>query len=127
MATVIVLLLLFQLKHFLADYTIQMSYNSFFMRKFDNDRWIFPLACHSVSHACFTFLISMMFTTWTLSLLLACFDFIVHFTMDRIKASPNMMGKYKMDDVRYWNALGVDQMVHHLTHYVIIFSIVGIS
>ena len=64
---------------------------------------------------------------------------VVHFTMDRIKASPNMLGRFKpltketyptaneaaiKSNTYFWWSLGLDQGVHHLTHYVIIWWLV---
>jgi hypothetical protein len=73
--------------------------------------------------------------------------------MDRIKASPNLLGRYKAlsademksilsylptlgeagvqekfgdqlrSNVYFWWALGLDQGVHHLTHYAIIWML----
>ncbi len=78
---------------------------------------------------------------------LAIFDFTYHAVMDRIKANPNFLGRYealskneyinlakyiekygmdersneKLRSNRYfWYTLGLDQLVHHLTHYLII-------
>jgi len=45
--------------------------------------------------------------------------------MDRIKASPNLWGRYKdMNNAPYWMCLGLDQAVHHLTHYALIAMII---
>lgn len=121
---VFLLLILFQIKHYLVDFVIQINDpNS--MRKFAPTGWIGPLAKHARDHAILTFLLTMVFTwSWLLSLLLAVFDFVIHFSMDRIKASPNILGRYKYPNPGYWYSLGADQSVHHLTHYAIIFGIV---
>lgn len=59
--------------------------------------------------------------------------------MDRIKASPKRLGKYKAltssefekateeqkkSNTYFWWALGLDQGVHHLTHYLIIYFLI---
>lgn len=81
---------------------------------------------------------------WLLPLL----DFVIHFVQDRIKASPKLLGRYKAlsadefkklikpklsevgdrlrnkrlrENTYFWWALGEDQMLHHLTHYLIIY------
>jgi hypothetical protein len=48
----------------------------------------------------------------------------IHFTIDRIKASPSMFGRIGMARPLFWEVLGVDQMLHHLTHYLIIYMII---
>ena len=148
------MLFVFQIKHFLADYPLQTPY---MLGKFQSGiGFVKPLAAHCGVHAAFTFMIVMMWNAeeydrLTVALLLAGFDFVIHFVMDRIKASPDMMGHWKAlsaseyrqtvtagahwkkgairelaelklrHNKYFWWALGFDQMVHHLTDYVIIF------
>jgi hypothetical protein len=132
------LLFIYQVKHFLADYPLQGAY---MLGKFKLKGWVAPLASHAFVHAGFTVLISIAFLGLTVGqqfipiplgngvsagigypLVLGAFDFIMHFTMDRIKASPNLLGRFKdMYDRKFWWCLGFDQMFHHLTHYTIIY------
>lgn len=164
--SVFVLLLLFQFKHFIADYPLQ---NAYMLGKFKDKGWVVPLSAHCAVHAVFTFIISAYFGLG-LAFAMAALDFIIHFIMDRTKASPKMLGKYKAiskDEFRslieskqlslegikfaetypllaeeskrrlteidsrfksntyFWWSLGLDQAVHHLTHYLIIFILVG--
>ena len=136
MPTWLFLVILFQLKHFIADYPLQGRY---MLRKFSSGwAWVLPLATHAAVHASMTFLLVFMFVGWHAGVFLAVFDFVIHFTMDRIKASPNMLGRFKAltgetastatatqwrSNDHFWWALGFDQMVHHLTHYAIIWWI----
>lgn len=143
MNRVFTLLVLFQLKHFLADYLLQGQY---MMGKFKEKGWALPLASHALVHASFTLIIVFAFERGDLYWL-APVDFVAHFCMDRIKASPNLLGRFKVvgyDDMKmisdagfettysrdkkrgnrlFWISLGLDQMVHHLTHYAIIYWI----
>ena len=155
------LLILFQGKHFIADFPLQTDY---MLRKFSPDWrvWIPALSAHAGVHAFFTFYIVVFvmhgypYFGVPLALALAALDFVVHFTMDRIKASPNLLGRYKSLSARdymyykrimeqagnhpnvhiqvnkvfrsnrnFWWALGFDQMVHHLTHYAVIYAMVA--
>lgn len=164
MGLIFLLLILFQIKHFMADYILQTPY---MLQKFKGGReWILPLAAHAGVHALYTTSIAALVTSNPL-FAVSCgfFDFAVHFTMDRIKASPNMLGKYKnigpaewakvqeeakgwsrneysqdsyiypcgvREEARkrikhntyFWYSLGLDQLVHHCTHYIIIAAIV---
>jgi hypothetical protein len=165
--TIFVLLLVYQLKHFLADYPLQAF--DFMKGKF-RPGWDFlvPLAAHCGVHAVLTYVIVVTYLAFgkggytgeelqAAGGLLAAFDFTVHFLMDRCKASPRWMGRWKAlsgkewmqaqdtaNDIRlatyeepvvqarkalrhndlFWNCLGVDQLVHHLTHYAIILALV---
>lgn len=153
MTTIFILLVLFQLKHFIADYPLQRPY---MLKKFLPDwGFVLPLLAHTGVHAVMTFGIASMFTHWKMALDLAIFDLVVHFGMDRMKASPKYLGKFKAlsgnevgvilnrnyldlesDEIYhgdkaklkgntlFWWSLGLDQMVHHLTHYVIIWFLV---
>lgn len=145
-----VLLVIYQLKHFLADYPLQGRY---MLGKFRDHEWVKPLLAHVGVHGAFTFFIALAFThslgvAWSLLAL----DAGVHFVMDRIKAGRRYLGRFKAlsgleysdvtedllskDKLRrfvarkrisgntyFWWALGFDQMVHHLTHYACIFFI----
>lgn len=110
------LLIVFHVKHFLADFVFQ---NVWMLQK-SRPGWDFvaPLALHCFVHAGTTLAIVLwvMPGAWWL----AVFDFVTHFIMDRIKAGPAYLGRF--DDVRskaFWSSFGFDQMVHHLTHLYI--------
>lgn len=121
LTTLIILLVVYQLKHFIADYPLQGEY---MLGKFKSGwDWVKPLAAHCAVHAAFTLIIALIVLSGNigLALCLALMDFVIHFCMDRVKASPNIWGKYNPQQPKFWYALGVDQMVHHLTHYIIIF------
>ena len=132
------LLVIYQAKHFLADFPLQTKY---MLGKF-KDGWGFllPLLAHVGVHGLFTFGITVCFTgNVLLGFLLACFDVVVHFVMDRIKAGKKYLGRFKpltakeypdaseaqkQHNTYFWWSLGLDQMVHHLTHYAIIACII---
>ena len=145
------LLVLFQLKHFMCDYPFQTDY---MLGKFKSDRhWILPLLAHAAVHAVSTFIIvACVKLSWSLALELAVIDLVAHTTMDRIKASPRLLGRFKAlsaremavikrgpsipsqtipfyealrSNVYFWWSVGFDQMVHHLTHYYIIWRMIN--
>ena len=114
-------LVLFQIKHFICDFPLQREY----MLKKTLAGWEFipPLALHCAVHAVFTLAIVLAVNPqlWWL----AIFDFGAHFIMDRLKSGPQYLGRFNdRDRPGFWNALGLDQMVHHLTHYIIIWFLV---
>lgn len=118
--TLFTLLLAFQFKQFIADFPLQREY----MLKKTLPGWEFvvPLAMHCSVHATLTLVICLWFvpSLWWLALV----DFVIHFTMDRIKSGPKYLGRFNdRDKPGFWNCLGFDQMVHHLTHYGIIWML----
>lgn len=120
---IFLLLIIFQIKHYMADFLLQGTY---MLGKFKGGtEWIIPLSAHCFVHMTFTFIILIYFSMSSLWYL-AAIDFILHFVMDRIKASPNIWGRYNFENKKYWYALGFDQMFHHLTHYFIIWRIVTV-
>lgn len=129
-----ILLLLFQVKHFLCDYILQTTYH---LGKFKESGWVKPLAHHCSIHVIGTIIIAIGFLSLTTTmsitqmaiyaLFLGLFDFFIHFIMDRIKASPTLLGAYKPTQKEYWWSLGLDQSVHHITHYAIILIIVSMG
>lgn len=170
---IFILLVVFQVKHFIADYPLQGKY---MLGKFKDKGWIAPLVAHAGVHSLFTFLITYVvislgnITNTRLNLIwqLPLIDFILHFVMDRIKADKKILGRFKalsaneykmnynislglsclngeplsqhlssseMADYKeigikglksntyFWWSLGLDQMVHHLTHYLLIWML----
>lgn len=136
--TLFVLLVVYQVKHFVADFPLQGEY---MLGKF-KDGWDFlpPLLAHAGVHAVFTFGIAAFFThSLFFALALGACDGTVHFFMDRIKAGKKYLGRYKpltaaeypsatpkqkRHNKFFWWSLGFDQMVHHLTHYALIAAII---
>ena len=121
--SIFLLLVAFQLKHFIADYPLQTQY---MLGKTKATGWIKPLAAHAAVHVWFTFLIILFISPDNYLLyLLVLVDFVIHFTVDRIKASPKLGGKFNPTQPYFWWALGADQMAHHLTHYVFIYILIS--
>lgn len=122
--TVFLLLVIFQIKHFVADFPLQRPY---MLRKFSPGwEFVLPLSLHCAVHALFTLAIVLVFAPalWWLSIL----DFVAHFVMDRIKAGPRYLGRFNdISRTGYWVSFGLDQMVHHLTHFYIVWMIVTVG
>lgn len=115
--SVFLLFVLFQLKHFVADFPLQREY----MLRKDSSGWEFalPLGVHCLVHASICLVILLIFapSLWWLAFL----DFTIHFIMDRLKSGPKYLGRFNdKSKPGFWNAMGFDQMVHHCTHYFII-------
>lgn len=130
MLEVFMLLIAFQFKHFICDFPLQ---NQYMLGKMNLTNWKLPLAAHAAVHALGTFLITCLLfksayymNAIVLGAILGTADFIIHFVVDRIKASPKLGGRFNPTQPYFWWALGADQMTHHLTHYLFIFVIVMI-
>lgn len=115
------LLIVFQIKHFIADFPLQREY----MLRKSLPGWAFviPLSIHCTVHATLTLSICFFVNSslWWLALV----DFVVHFLMDRIKSGPQFLGRFNdLSKPGFWNCLGFDQMIHHLTHIWIVYALV---
>lgn len=103
------LLIAYQLKHFLADYPLQ---GRFMLGKFlPYPKFIVPLLAHSLVHGLFTFGIALFFKDPSFAALLGLLDMGIHFLVDRIKASPSMLGRFK--PLSAGEYLGVEQMASY--------------
>lgn len=155
MTAVFTLMVIFQFKHLLADYVLQAP--AFFIGKFKTDwGFVWPLTVHVLIHAAFTFSIGMWFGAGPgKAAVLALMDASIHFAMDRAKASPRYLGRWKplngnewalarleiglpdaaedlrakarkrlLSNVLFWQTLGFDQCVHHLTDITVIWFLV---
>ena len=128
-----ILVVIYEIKHFIADFPLQGRY---MLGKFRPDwGFVLPLLAHVGVHACGTFLITIFLVSWKTALCLALFDGTAHFIMDRIKAGPKYLGRYKAltaetfktatpkqikGNTFFWWSLGLDQGFHNFTHATII-------
>lgn len=114
----LVLAVVFQFKHFVADFPFQLQY---MLKKGNREGWILPLLMHASIHGLITLLLVLVVRKelWWLFLV----DIVVHFTVDRIKASPNLLNKFTPESKFFWWTFGADQTAHHITHYFIIYTL----
>lgn len=108
-ALVLFLLVLFTIKHFLADFVFQTEY---MLRKGHTKGWQRPLAAHCAVHAALTFLVTFTpIGLWAVGL--AAIDFVIHFCVDYWKAQ---IARYPLNSRAFWISLGADQLLHYLTY-----------
>jgi len=129
MTEIFLLLVLFQLKHFLADYPLQFPY--MYENKGKATGWVAPLANHAWIHAAMTLIIGVFFLldvnpeiltrpAFAILFSITAIDFTTHFIVDRWKATR----KGGPDTPRFWINLGLDQMAHHLVGIFIIYILI---
>ena len=121
MVELFLLLVIFQVKHFICDYPLQTPY---MLGKMKASNWLLPLLAHASVHAAGTFLIAVFFGFWV-AIGLALLDLVLHFIVDRIKASPTLGGRYKPEQPQFWWMLGADQMAHHIINYMFILTLLN--
>lgn len=119
---IFVLMLIYQVKHYVCDYKLQ---NTYMLGKMCRDGWELPLAAHCAVHAVGTFVIAIFCTgSIGFSICMALFDFATHFVVDKIKVEASRELDPKTS-AEFWLNLGLDQMAHHVVHIVIVWMIIG--
>lgn len=118
-----VLLFLFNVKHFICDFHLQTPY----MMKKCLPTWDFvlPLLLHCSVHAIVTFgIIYVIDKDFWFSLQISVMELCAHFFIDRIKASPIYLGRFKdISKSAFWVCLGLDQLFHQLCYLYIVYLI----
>ena len=118
--TVFTLLVLFGVKHFIADFLMQYDYML-------RDKSIYGAPGgihHAATHASWTFIILVPFVhTADQLLILPLVDLVVHYHIDWAKQKLNQ--GLTPADHRWWVWMGLDQALHYLTYIGIIYVITG--
>lgn len=118
METVIVLLVLFGVKHFLADFLWQFP---FMLR----DKGVYGAPgglYHSWIHGILTFFVLIGFARPEDAVTLALIDSAIHYHIDWGKT--NLSQGLTVQDQAFWIWFGLDQTLHYLTYVAIIAIIV---
>jgi hypothetical protein len=120
--SLLLLYILFRLKHFSCDFLLQTDWMALTKGKpgKDGHRALFT---HSFIHAVGTLLIMLIFASslWWLAVV----DFFVHATVDRLKGKITLTKNWQTNDTMFWWAFGADQELHNLTHlaYIVVIFI----
>jgi len=119
--TVFILLALFGIKHFVADYVMQFDYML-------REKGIYGAVGgihHALVHASWTFLILVFFCdNADVIIALAFADFVLHYHIDWSKQQ--LTRNLTSSDRMFWVWMGLDQALHYLT-YIGIIAYVTIS
>jgi hypothetical protein len=117
---IITILVLLQIKHWYIDFVNQSEEEV-------NHKGIYldwKGVKHSVKHGLGTFLCLFLFVyDVEVALILAAFDFVLHYHIDWIKMR---FGNRDIYTKTFWAQLGLDQMAHQLTYLGIIYALFGL-
>jgi hypothetical protein len=115
MIELLILLTLFQIKHFICDFPLQKPYQ--FLNKGIYGH--FGGILHAFIHGLGTVMILSFFTPH--AAIFATIDMILHYHIDWAKVKINKYYGLKADNSeKFWWLLGLDQMLHQLTYIGII-------
>lgn len=117
MTVVLILLVGFEIKHFLADYVFQTSV----MLEGKGNLFLPGGYLHAGLHSVLSFLVLVLAGTGLgLALLLVAAEFVVHYLTDFSKSRYSRNVHFTTDPARYWRLHGFDQLLHQLTYVVMI-------
>lgn len=116
----ITLLTLLLVKHFIWDFYYQPPY--MWQNKGTFGHW--GGIAHSGIHAATTYFILLFYATLEVAVLLAVFEFVVHYLTDYAKMNINRIkGWGATTHNEFWQLTGFDQLVHQLTYVVILANV----
>lgn len=114
----VLLLGLFIIKHFLADYPLQVAKH--YTVKGTYGRW--GGIEHALIHGVLTAAVLYAFAPIMVVLKMAAIDTVVHYHVDWAKMKLNKhLGYGPTTHEQFWWLLGLDQMLHYLTYLAIIY------
>lgn len=122
---ILFLLLLFQLKHWYADFVIQT-----YMQTVKKGVWLHPVGIsHSCEHVVSTYVVLLFFhfvvapINGLTMLLIGLAEGVIHYLIDFIKV------KYGCKDNTkplFWNQFGQDQLAHQVTYLIIAYLVLAL-
>ena len=118
---VVALLALFSIKHFIFDFLLQKPFH------YEN-KGIYGHTgglAHAGLQALGTVIALWFFADLLWCLLMAMFDFLVHYHVDWAKTNLNSKYGFTPADEKFWWLLGFDQLLHSLTYVAIIGWTIG--
>lgn len=116
---ILVLLVLFQIKHFLADFIFQTEYMAA-----NKGTFLHPGGVqHSLIHALFTLGILLIFTIPVAAILFSIIDLLLHYFIDFFKMNINERKCLTPYQRHFWVLLGFDQLLHQLTYLMIVWAL----
>lgn len=114
--TVLLLLVLLTVKHYICDFVLQSGWMIAEKGHYGRLGGI----VHSGIHGVATVLILLLITkNIEISVILALLDMLTHYHLDWIKS--RISKNYRPIDKAFWNWLGADQLAHQLVYLLIVY------
>jgi len=110
---VLVVLILFQIKHLIADFVLQSQYILQNRRKYGHPGGLLHVAYHITGTA-----ICLLAVGCDLRILVTILvaEALIHYHLDWTKDNLVASKSLTTTDAKFWNLLGLDQLLHQLTY-----------
>jgi hypothetical protein len=119
--TVLLLMLGLEIKHFVADYTLQFNWMIKGKKSLSHPGGYAHAGTHAVGSL--IVLMGFGFPVW-LILVLAISEFVVHYLLDFAKAQISDDISSAVQPRKYWALNGLDQLLHHITYIAMAWMVV---
>lgn len=116
--TALLLLILLNGKHFIADWILQT--NQIALEKGKN---IDFLLLHSLHHAVGTILIVVFFSSVPTALIIGGIELAIHSIIDYLKSNKSLFGRFTFPSHAYFILLGFDQLLHQICYVLFVYLI----
>ena len=117
MHTVLIALLLLQIKHFIGDFVLQSARQSRFKSGYGHRAGLEHAGIHAVLTLPCLLGVGVALTS---AVIAAAAEFVVHYHEDWLKERIIYRAGLTSGDQGYWLAFGADQLVHQLTYLAMI-------
>jgi hypothetical protein len=118
----LVVLVILEAKHFICDYPLQTLYQLQNKGTYGHPGGILHSGIHVVGTAVVFLAVK---PTLGLGIGILVAEFLVHYHVDWAKANWIRRRGYTANDPQFWWAIGLDQLIHHLTYIAIAGVLVG--
>jgi hypothetical protein len=114
--TVLTVLVVLQVKHFIFDYPLQTAYQLKNKATYGHPGGLLHAGLHALGGTA-AFLVVQ--PSLLIGVLIVVGEFIVHYHLDWAKGQFNRRNNLTVHDAIYWWGIGLDQMLHHFTYVAI--------
>lgn len=121
LTTILFALMVFQLKHFIADFVVQTEYQWRNKGTYGHPGGFVHAGIHAAGSVLAVLVLGV--SAGGLALVLAA-DFVIHYHLDWCKERFNRQRNLSHTDALYWVSFGVDQFLHQMTYLAILWLLV---
>lgn len=113
---VLAVLLILQIKHFIADFVVQTPYQFLNKGRYGHPGGIIHAGIHAIGSTAAFFVIT---PSLRLGLAIVACEFVAHYHIDWLKERTVRVTQWQFPQSEFWWTFGADQALHQFTYLVI--------